>query len=65
MNKLGVAFVDDTDFFTNGKEVQTKIENILKEYMELFKVTRGRIQLEKMFYFAQQWKWNNRKKEIK
>ena len=41
------------------------MENILQEYIELFEATGGRIQLEKTFYFVQQWKQNNEKKEIK
>jgi len=31
INEIGVVFMDDTDFFANGKDAKANMEKILKE----------------------------------
>ena len=40
---MAVAFVDDTDFFTNREDPTQAMTKILEEYKVLFEVTGGKI----------------------
>ena len=49
-----IAFVDDADFFSNGKNVVRKLQRLIKLYNKLYSSTGGAGQLEKNLYYL--WK---------
>ena len=51
-----IAFVDDTDFYTNGENLTTKMQRLMDLYTRLYEATRGKIQQEKINFYC--WKWN-------
>ena len=51
-SEVAVAFVDDTDFYTAGENIQYKAKQILEQYVYLYQATGGRIQFDKMSFFA-------------
>ena len=59
INEMAVAFVDDTDFFANGEDLTQAMTKILEEYKVLFEATGGKIQFQRTFCFAWQWKWRD------
>ena len=55
IQRIAIAFVDDTDFYTNGLNYEIKMQLIMDIYTKLYEVTGGKIQQNKiMFYY---WKW--------
>ena len=46
-----IAFVDDADFFSNGKDVVAKLQQMITYYNKLYAATGGAGQLEKNQYY--------------
>jgi len=62
---VSVAFVDDTDFMTNGENSVEKITKIIQIYEKLHGATGGLIELTKTTYYAWTWKWKQGQKIAK
>ena len=50
-----IAYVDDTDFYTNGKDFIEKIKEIIDLYVRLYEATGAKIQKEKVKFYC--WKY--------
>ena len=53
--RCAIAFVDDTDFYTNDKEFKEKMQRVMDMYTKLYEETGGKIQEDKILYYC--WKW--------
>jgi len=54
INRTAAAFVNDTNFYSNGESVKENIQNIIQTYTRLCKATGGLVEVEKSFYYAWQ-----------
>ena len=61
---VSVAFVDDTDFMTNGENALNKMSEIISTYDRLHGATGGLIELFKTKYYSWIWKWKQGQKRI-
>ena len=57
IQRVAIAFVDDTDFYTNGNEVRTKMQRIMNIYTSLYEATGGKVQQVKIVLYCWQWKY--------
>ena len=53
--RYAIAFVDDTDFYTNDRNFNEKMQLIMDMYTRLYEATGGKIQENKILYYC--WKW--------
>ena len=44
IQKTSIGFVDDTNFYSNGSEAQSKIQSIIDKYSKLHGATGGRLE---------------------
>ena len=51
---MSVSFVDDTDLIIEGKNAESKIQEIINIYESLYAATGGKIEGEKTKFYA--WK---------
>jgi len=51
-----IAYVDDADFFANGKDCVAKIKEIINLYVRLYKATGAKIQEEKVKFYCWRYK---------
>lgn len=56
IDRMIIAFVDDTDFYTAGLDSEEEVQKIMKTYTDLHEATGGRIQKNKIQTFA--WRWS-------
>ena len=61
---VSVAFVDDTDFMTNGENALDKISEIISTHDRLHGATGGLIELSKTKHYSWIWKWKQGQKRI-
>ena len=47
-----IAYVDDADFFSNGKHCIQKIQEIIELYVRLYEATGAKIQEEKVNFYC-------------
>ena len=59
MQRNVIAFVDDSDFCSNGVECELKMQNIVNDYAKIHEATGGKVQKEKVMMHG--WKWKNDK----
>ena len=52
IQRVVVAFVDDTDFYANGEEYNNNMQNIMTQYTSLYEATGGKIQESKVFFYC-------------
>ena len=52
-----IAFVDDTDFMTDGEEAQSQMQEMLNICNRLHGDTSGQIEETKITYHSWQWRW--------
>ena len=52
---LAIAFVDDTDFYTNDTYFNRKMQQLMDIYTRLYEAIGGKIQESKIIYYC--WKW--------
>ena len=43
-----IAFVDDSDFCSNGVECELKMQKIVNDYAKMYEATGGKVQKEKL-----------------
>ena len=55
IQQIAIAFVDDTDFYTNGRNYKIKMQLIMDLYTKLYEATGGKIQQMKIMFYC--WKW--------
>ena len=55
IQRIAIAFVDDTDFYTNGPNYEQKMQLIMDMYTQLYEATGGKIQQAKIMFYC--WKW--------
>ena len=56
INRIAIAFVDDTSLYRNGESVQNKIQQIIDWYATLYEATGRKIEEQKSYFYAWQWK---------
>ena len=44
IQRVSIAFFNDTDFYANSEEYNSKMQNIMLQYISLYKVTSRKIQ---------------------
>ena len=49
---VSVSFIDDANLVSNGKEAESKMQQILNRYNRLYGTIGGYIEYEKMIYFS-------------
>jgi len=64
LQRLAIAFVDDTDFYTNGHDFERKMQMIMDLYTKLYEATGGKIQQTKILFYCWQWVYKNGKQVI-
>ena len=52
--RIAIAFVDGTDFYTSGEECKEKMQQIMDQHTKLYKTTGVKIQQDKINLFC--WK---------
>ena len=52
IQRIAIAFIDDTDFYTNGLDYETKMQLIMDIYTKLYKATGGKIQQTKIMFYC-------------
>ena len=62
--RLAIAFVDDTDFCTNGSMFMEKMQRIIDEHTRLYEATGGKMQQSKILFYCWRWTHKNGVKEI-
>ena len=62
--RIAIAFVDDTDFYTNGIDFELKMQLIMEIYTQLYEATGGKIQQEKIMFYCWKWIYVNGKQQI-
>ena len=55
MRRTQVAYVDDTDFFSNGENYEAMIQAIIDMYVKMYEATGARIQEEKVQFYCWQY----------
>ena len=64
IQRIAIAFVDDTDFYTNGPEYELKMQMIMDIYTKLYEATGGKIQQTKIMFYCWKWIYKNGKQNI-
>ena len=64
IQRVAIAFVDDTDFYSNGQKYNEDMQAIMKQYTELYEATGGKIQESKILYYCWQWRYENGRQYI-
>ena len=54
IQRIAIAFVDDTDFYTNGQDYEEKMQLIMDLYTKLYEATGGKIQQDKINFYCWQ-----------
>ena len=57
--------MDDTDFYANGIDYESKMQAIMEIYTILYEATGGQIQESKVMFYCWEWKYVIRKQQIK
>jgi len=52
MQRVAIAFVDDTDFYVNGIDYESKMQAIMEIYTTLYEATGGQIQETKVIFYC-------------
>ena len=60
IQRIAIAFVDETNFYTNGLNFELKMQMIIDLYTKLYEVTGGKIQQTKIMFYC--WKWIYKKR---
>lgn len=55
VRRAAIAWIDDTDFFTNGQKAQLKMQIMMATYTRLYESTGGKIKQIAVFMYS--WKW--------
>ena len=55
IQRIAIAFVDDTNFYTNGPNYEEKMQLIMNLYTKLYEVIGGKIQQKKIIFYYQKW----------
>ena len=55
--RVVIAFVDDSDFMSSGKDSERKMNQIMRLHVDLHEATGGKVQLEKVMVYG--FKWEN------
>ena len=50
-----IAYVDDTNFYSNGNQCESLIQEIINKYVNLYEATGAKIQEEKVKFYC--WKY--------
>ena len=58
VQRVVIAFVDDSDFCTKGNECEKKMQEIVEYYTSMCEATGGKVQQEKVMMFNWTWKKN-------
>jgi len=64
LQRVAIAFVDDTDFYANGEEYESNMQKIMENYTTLYEATGGQIQESKVMFYCWEWKYINGKQQI-
>ena len=64
IQRIAIAFVDDTDFYTNGRNYEMKMQLIMDLYTKLYEATGGKIQQTKIMFYCWQWFYENGDQKI-
>ena len=51
IQRAAIAFVDDTNFYINGRNYRNKIQRMLDIYIALYEATGGAIQQDKSYMY--------------
>ena len=62
--RLAIAFVDDTDFYTNDTDFNQKMQLLMNLYTRLYEATGGKIQESKILYYCWKLIYENGVKKI-
>ena len=62
--RLAIAFVDDTDFYSNGPLAEHHVQLIMKSHCALCEATGGKLQQSKIVFYFWQWVHRNGKQVI-
>ena len=54
IQRAAITFVDDTNFYINGKQYAVKIQAMINRYTSLYQATGGVIQYEKSYSYGWQ-----------
>ena len=60
-----VAFINDTNFYSNGDCAQENIKNIIQTYTKLYEATGSLVEEQKSFYYVWQWSSSGVREQIK
>ena len=52
LQRLAIAFVDNTDFYTNGIDFERKMQQIMDLYTKLYEATGRKIQQTKILFYC-------------
>jgi len=64
IQRITIAFVDDTDFYINGRNYEIKMQLIIDLYTKLYEATGGKIQQMKIMFYCWKWIYENRNQKI-
>ena len=62
---VAVAFVDDTDFMTDGENATQQMQEILQIYDRYYGATGGHIEVAKTIFYSWSWRWKQGQKIAK
>ena len=62
---VAVAFVDDTDFMTDGDNATEQMTEILNTYDKYYGATGGHVEVSKTTFYSWIWKWKQGQKIVK
>jgi len=65
IQRVAIAFVDDTDFYANGPQFQMNMQQIMTNYTKLYEATGGKIQESKVMCYCWNWNYVKGKQQIK
>ena len=54
IQRIAIAFVDDTNFYTNGPNYELKMQIIMDLYTKLYEATRVKMQQSKIMFYCWQ-----------
>ena len=58
---IAIAFVDNTDFYSNSKNCELNVAKIMVLYAKLYEAEGGKMQLDKIVFYCLIWKHENAK----
>ena len=56
IRRMQITYVDDTDFFSNGKYCIKQIQKIIDMYVRLYEATGAKVQEEKVKFYCWRYK---------